>query len=610
MNKEIEQYIADNISTDASITDVISLRPGLGKSQFIIKRMSETLKSYNSGLVVVTDSVDRLVSMISGQSLDDDLAEFMRRNRHNISLLTADTFKDEIRTAANNHVIAITTQLFFKLKPSEINSMIKSNKYDIKHILIDEQPFIIEVQNIGIKQLVQIDEAINTALTNLTDQAEKQQMIDCFNYINTSLRKAYKDAERKNEKGNYTQYHFDAALKDNADTLFIFADKYKTELNSYNREVFKLLQVISLIADDGGMVVSQKIKSKDDSKQYNNYISAVIDYRKWYEEINTKIIVFDGTAKINPYYDTDYFNVIDCNDVEPPITNLTINLIDISASKTKLTKDQDHLQAIIDYLRAEPQPTQAIFTYKSIASKFEQVSDCIAHFGDIKGRNEYRKLTNITQIGLNRYPDHIYTFLCGYYFANQIEQQTEILLSDNAIAWYQEQGIEAKLQMKVKSTSRIIRRTHLVNFRNRLILSDIVQNIFRSQIRESNNIEKVTYNLIFGYSSSDDEAKANNQLIDLIRKYFVNVGATVNLIDKPREIREYKIGKRNNKDDSIAQKILAWIQSKPKGYIFTPKEIQKDLKITSPQFNTSIDHNKELKALLRSMRIKRGVYQI
>lgn len=611
MNSEqIEQYIIDSITADAGITDVISLRPGLGKSQFIIKRMSEALKSYRNGLIVVTDSVDRLTHMINGESVNDDIADFMKRNRNNISLLTADTFKDEIKTTANNHIIAMTTQRFFRMKPSEINSIINNSRYNIEQILIDEQPLIIEVQSIGIKQLAQIDEAINTALTNLTDQDDKRQIKESFNLINASLRKAFEEAENKNDSGYFNEYYYNAELQSVSDTLCILTDKYKTELNSYNYDVVQYLQVLAHIADDGGMIVSQKRKSQDDTNKYTNYISVVIDYRNYYTEINTKIVVFDGTADINPLYKTDYFNIIDCKEIEANIPKLSINIIDISASKTKLIKEPLHLKAIVDYLQAEPQQTQAIFTFKDIESQFEEVTEKTAHFNNIKGFNEFRELTNITQIGLNRYPDHVYKFLCGYSYANKIQPQQEIVLSGNAIAWYKSQGLTVPQRTTAKSTTRIISNKHLINYRNRLILSDIVQNVFRSKIRQQDNREPITYNLIFSYSANNDESQSNSALVKLIQNYFKPLGVSVNLISTPRQIREYKVGKRNNKSDSIAQRILEWLQRKPKGYIFAPKEIQKDLDITSPQYNTSIDHNKELKAILQSMKIKRGLYQI
>lgn len=608
--EKIDDFINSRITNDNDTTDVICLRPGYGKSSYIVNRMSEALNSFRNGLIVITDSVDRLNQMINGESVNDDLAEFMKRNRRNISFLTADTFKDEIKTIANNHIVAMTTQRFFRMKPSEINSIIKNSRYNIEQILIDEQPLIIEVKNISIKQLVQIDEAINTALTNLTDQDDKRQMKESFNLINSYFRKAFEDVESKNENGYYDEYYYNSELQYASDTLCKLTDKYKTELNSYNYDVVKYLQVLTHIADDGGMIVSQKRKSQDDTNKYNNYISAVIDYRKWFTEINRKIVVFDGTADTNPLYRTDYFNIVNCKSVEERIPELSINIVDISASKTKLKKEPLHLKAIIDYLQAEPQQTQAIFTFKDIESQFEEVTEKTAHFNNIKGFNEFRELTNITQIGLNRYPDHVYKFLCGYSCASKIEQPTEIILSDNAIKWYKSQGLTVLHKSIAESTTRIISNKHLINYRNKLILSDIVQNIFRSKIRQRDNRESIKYNLIFSYSANNDESQANKALIKLIQNYFIPLGVSVNLISTPRQIREYKINKRSNKTDSIAQRILEWIQHKPKEYNYTPHEIQEDLGITNAQYYTSIDHNKELKALLKSMRIKRGLYQI
>lgn len=609
MKEEIEQFITDSITADKNITDVIALRAGYGKSQYITKQMSDKLMS-NGGLMVVTDSIDRLEEILKGQTVNDDIAVYMKRNEKRIAFLTADNFKTEIKTASYKPIIAMTTQRFFRLKPTEINQIIKDSRYKIEQILIDEQPSILEVKNIGIEQLTEIDRVINTALTNLIDQQEKQQIIDCFEQINTSFRRAFKDAESRNESGYYSQYYFDSDLKTSSDTLFRLTDKYKSDLNTSDYDVVNLIDTLSFIASDGGMIVSQKLKSKDDTNNYNNYISAVVDYRRWFEEIDTKIIIFDATADINPLYDKEHFNIVDCKKVETRIPRLNINIVDISASKTKLIKEPLHLQAIIDYLKAEPQQTQAVFTYKDIESQFADITENTAHFGDIKGHNKYRYLTNITQVGLNRYPDHVYKFLCGYSQGTKIESNQEIVLSDNAIRWFKSQGIKNISQItKSKSTLKIITMKHLIRYRNMLILSDIVQNIFRSNIRE-NSGKQVTYNLIFSYTANNDESQANRELVDLIRQYFIPIGATVELTALPRQIREYKIAKQNNKEKSRAQRILEWIQSKPTGYKFTPKEVQQDLGITDNRlWYSSINGNNNLRSLLKQMKVTNGVYK-
>lgn len=611
MNSQLIDYIESRITPEKNITDVIALRPGMGKSQYIIKRISDALKT-NNGLIVVTDSVDRLNVMTTGEIVDDIIADYLKRNRERIALLTADNYKKEIKTASYKPVIAMTTQRFFDyLKPQEINNMINNHKYRIEQILIDEQPYIIQVKNISISELAEIDKTINEALTNLDNQTDKKLMIECFNRINNSLRNAFNITEQKNNKATYTEYFHDKSLQSDSDTLFRLTEKYKSELNTNSLKAVSELQILALVASDGGMIVSQKKKTKDDSVTYTNYISTVYDYRSWYKEVDSKIIVFDGTADINPFYDYDYFNVIDCKQYESQLPKLTINIIDTTTSRTKLTQEPQHLKAIIDYILAEPEHTQAIFTYEKIEKRFKDITDTTAHFGDIKGYNDYRDLTNITQVGLNRLPDHVYNFLCACKFASDIVNE-EITLSENAVRFFREQGLIVRDRQRTKGTTKIVKKAQVLKYRNRLILADIIQNIFRSRIRQTDNSESVIYNILFSYSAQNEEARTNRELVDLIKQYFTPIGATINLVPPPRQIRDYLIEKRNTQSESWAQKIHRWLLTKPSGYLWTPKEIQGELGITRGVYYQTIAHNENLKTILTQMRVKdkNGLYKV
>lgn len=601
MNSQLIDYIESSITPEKNITDVIALRPGMGKSQYIIKRISDALKT-NSGLIVVTDSVDRLNEMTKGEIVDDIIADYLKRNHERIAVLTADNYKEEIKTANYKPVIAMTTQRFFDyMKPQEINNMINNHKYKIEQILIDEQPYILRVKNIGISELAEIDKTINEALTNLDNQTDKKQMIECFNRINNSLRNAFTITEQKNHKATYTEYYYDKSLQSDSDTLFRLTEKYKSELNTNSLKAVSELQTLASVANNGGMIVSQKKKTKDDSMTYTNYISIVTDYRNWYEEVDSKIIVFDGTAEINPFYDYNYFNVIDCKQYEPLISKLTINIVDTSASKTKLTQEPQHLKAIIDYIQSEPEHTQAIFTYKNLEKRFKDITDITAHFGDIKGKNDYKELTNITQVGLNRLPSHVYNFLCSCKFAEDIVNE-DITLSENAVRWFKERGLVLKYRPQTKSHTRYKTKSQLLHYRNRLILADIIQNIFRSRIRQTDNSEPVVYNILFSYSAQDEEARTNRELVDLIRNYFNSIGATVKEIDTPMLIHIADIESR--KGETTSKKIIQWLQNKEIDYIFRVKEIRKDCNISSNKFNSATKNkNGALYELFKTMTV-------
>lgn len=614
---ELYKYISEKIEAGANnkdITDVISLRPGYGKSQYIISTMSKAIQE-NKGLLIVTDSIKRLENIAGGNSTDYNIKDYIKRNLDKITLITAANVKEQVINASYTPIVCITTQRYFRMTPSQINNFIRNNKYHIDTILIDEQPEIINTKRIGIKELTRIDEAINKALTNLIEQNDKTNFISYFNILNKSFRKVFQNTENKINGNNTTiDFFYDNHIEKTGTELLKLANKYKSELNNYNNEVFEQIQSLARIAIDGSMVISQKIKNKNDSERYDNYFSFVNDYRKWFTETEGKIIVFDGTADINPLYDTDYFNIIDCSQYEKPLDKLIINIIDVPASKRKLQTDKPYKNAIIQYLRSEPITPQAIFTYKNIKNDFSVITNRLEHFGNIKGSNEFRELTNITQIGLNRYPDHIYTFLSGYNYLSNNNNIPYFKITNSSIELFEEHGINISDSYSCKVT-KIINTDYLIRFKNRLLLADIIQNIFRSGIRNTDNQKQISYNLYFSYKSDNKESKSNNNLVQMIQKYFTDRGSKVVLHDTPTFLKTYKIKNRTSENMTRGQAILYWYEHQLKNRILTRKEILKEINeytgvnISSPALESIKQRNSTIKKIFLKMKIDRNTYK-
>ncbi len=588
MNNEIRNYIETQINNaDPDRTTVISLRPGSGKSQYIIYRISEAIRN-KQGLLVVTDSIERLEGMSSADGADDEIATYIKRNENKIALLTADTFQTEIKVASYKPVVAMTTQRFFKMSPVEINSLISANQFGIKTIMIDEQPDIIKTINISIEELNIIDSAINTSLSNLIDPDDKQLLLSSFQQIDESFRDGFQMAESSHDAGTWSDYYYKPELADASTTFARLANKYKSELQKYNCNIMQMIGAVSMMASDGAMLISQKIGRKDDANKYCNFLSIVKDYAQWYTSVNARIIIFDGTASLNPYYQRDFFQVINCDDSKllPDLNNLTINLIDINTSKSKMMRDSDHRQALIDYLLAQPEVTQAVFTNQATEKYFDDVAELTGHFQNLKGFNKFRNLTNITQIGLHRMPDYVYKYLCGY-----------------------SNGLNINTERNSKSVTRIISKDRLIDYRNQLLLADIEQNLFRSKIRNADNNDPVVYNIISAYNGKDSESMINAKLADMIQSRYTQMGATVNRIDTPIEIQISKAQSRNVASETKPQKIFNWLYSKDIGYIFRKKELRDDLGFSDAQLNSAILGSPVLKDLFAKMKISRGLYQ-
>lgn len=77
----LDSYV--NQSNHECVT-VLPIRCGLGKSTYIRHKISDTLRNGSSGLIVITDAIDRMTEYVGG---DDILGQFIQRNQSKIALL-------------------------------------------------------------------------------------------------------------------------------------------------------------------------------------------------------------------------------------------------------------------------------------------------------------------------------------------------------------------------------------------------------------------------------------------------------------------------------------------------------------------------------------------
>ena len=138
MIDELKQFIDKHIKEDAD-TNKLSVLPlpcGVGKSKYIKYLLADAIQN-NKGLIVVTDSVERLNDYVSN-SQDDYLVEYIQRNLSRISILTADTMSKEVTALNYKPILLMTTQRYFNLDRDEI---IKLTTGSIKRdrIIFDEK---------------------------------------------------------------------------------------------------------------------------------------------------------------------------------------------------------------------------------------------------------------------------------------------------------------------------------------------------------------------------------------------------------------------------------------------------------------------------------------
>lgn len=587
MNTELKQFIDKHIKedTDTNKLSVLPLPCGVGKSEYIKYLLAEAIQT-NKGLIVVTDSVERLNDYVSNGQ-DDFLVEYIQRNLNRVSILTSDTLSKEVLTISYKPIILMTTQRYFNLDRDEI---IKLTTGSVKrdHIVFDEKVYLLESRKLTVKSLNDIATALREGLDNTVSDDDKQRLINQYDQLNTVLQQRL----RENEELNNNTANFRREVFFNADGLKISVDddkfkdlisKYRALLRRYNPDVLKDLQAIDKLLIDGA-ITSQKVKSKSSNQDYQNYFTVVTNNIDKLINVGAKVFVMDGTADISPEYKLNCIDMVDCAPFKRDLSKLTINIVNVNTSKGRLTtkgsKTDNLIKSIIDYIKSDPQDYNTIFTYQAIENKFKDQFKYVNHFGNIKGSNQYREINSISQVGLNRWSELIYVL-----YANEIGCCNDL---------------DKSLIKRLYDTETIDR------IRCSLILADIEQNIYRCSIRNNGNNQKYNYMILFNTIERSKLFKDYQPLVTMIEKRYKPLGATINVIDAPTEFKLLKSRERNQETNT--KKILKWLSAN-KGKTFHINDMLLSLNLTQKQFGRIKEKDLSIKQLFENMKTnKRGYY--
>lgn len=564
----LDNYI--NQSSENSIT-VFPLRCGIGKSTYINYklsdylryRISDTIGNKSDGLIIITDSIERMKDYLLGESngqlldrnsKEEQFADFLFRNRDKIAFLTKDTIADEIITQRRKQILMLTTQRFFNLSRNDIIELTKYNGGKRTKIIFDEKPFLIEHRQFDIKSFNDIDSALHLTLDDSVNYEEKAWIIKQWELFKVKIQNVMSEYERQNTSQLEVWYHEENATVTEDDTrFFAFIDKYRQKLNQFKPQTYNNIYAVKQLVTEGATFISQKIRS---GNEYRNYFLVTLDNSEKLLNLGADVFVLDATADIDPIYKQYYVNMIDCSEFNVPLDNLTINIVDVPTSKNQIGKSASRHNAIIsfikEYLRADPQRPNVVFTYKEIEDCFENYFDSVHHFGAIKGLNRFRNSGSIAQVGLNRFPDSIY---------RQITYSTKLGEHD----------------YKNKRVYKIIGEQAVEAVMNHALLVDIEQNMFRSKIRNIDCTDPVTYTVFFNCDTYSG-------LIALMKERYEPLGATVNVIPTPAEFKMQKSLDRNTSSKTNVQIFLEWFNHQPNGRLFKRADVLQECNFTGEQF--------------------------
>ena len=570
MDIKLKKFLDNHIKNDTD-TDKITVLPlpcGIGKSQYITYLLSDALIN-NYGLIVVTDTINRLNKYVT-TSYDDEseiLINYIQRNKDKISILTADTFRDEIKKTNYKPIILMSTQRYFGLTKDDIIRFTTGQQYKRTKIIFDEKISLIESRRLTVKSLNNIATALKEALDNTINQEKKAALINEYSRFNAQLQSALNDNERLNsDTSNFKrELYFDSKNIDiDIDKFYNLVDKYKQQLYKYNPKILKDIYSLRKLLFDG-FITSQKTKSKrtnSEYQRYNNYFTVVTNNTDKLLDIGAKVFVLDGTADISPEYMLKCVNMVDCREFKKDLSKLTINIVNVNTSKDRLLKNDEKtnklIQTIIDYIKALPLNIDTVFTYQAIENEFIKDFANVAHLGDIKGRNDFRIVNNICQVGLNRMSELLY-----YLYANEIGMFND---TDKSLI------------------KRIYDKTTIDEIRCKMILADIEQNLYRCKIRNNDNTESCIYTLFFNTIEPNKLIDGKYQpLVNMIKARYEPLGAVVNVIDTPIEFKLFKADIRKTKEETTLQKFNKW-RNNQHNRRFKRKDIMTECNLTESQF--------------------------
>lgn len=576
-----------NGDREVSKITCIPARCGIGKS-LLISAYSKWCADNNEGLIVVTDNLKRL----------NDIYCFDEKSKSNIFKCEAETsILGEQESLNEKAVVLLTTQKYFGLEEEQRKIL-----FDFKYgrfwkyrtrVIFDELPLFYSTNEIGVKELNDIDTLIRSGLDETIK--DKDEILENFTKGRCSLLAYMESLEKKFETDAIFYANLDELneVKQAFGDFFEKIDKHKTLLMKKDCNYTKNISFLNVLCSEGGFFGSYK---KTSGYKYSNSFfvyKSNMDYFKT-EKDRTKFFVFDATSDIHPLYRQPFISLYNCQKYRLPL-NLTIKIVNISSSKNAL--NQEKVIDISNYIKRVKESEQPlIFTYKEYEKHFTDISTNVSHFGNIKGYNEYRDLTECFQVGINRFNPFEYFLMAGTvtdeYYLNAIAMTPE-----RSVEFFE--GIIKTNSNKGGAMEAIIKydmREMLINS----IVADFEQNIFRMSIR---NIDNQASNI--AYLFMNYETETYNEIAKCIEERFKGI-ANIEYIDTPINIAINKLKKRKSaKGETNTQKVIAWIENLDDGEMFRTSDLLKETELSSKQLDKVKEHNESIRSLFLSMKTER-----
>ena len=649
---EIIHSIAADLEHKDEIT-VLPLMCGSGKStaiSYLIRQTIEESEETGNGLLVVTDRKDRMEDYM--KPYDDELCGYLMQNQDKIVIMTHENIQEAHNKKYFVPVLMMTTQRYFHLSTEEIEEYLIWKGGRRALIVIDERPELITTIDLDARKLSECKVAIENSFQHeymAKPTNELDATIKFFNEFTNQLR-----YEEKNDKDNLHCF-WSWYTEENRNTSMLYADefmngdyawisKHREEVNGYGGgtyydDIFTRLKAIRQLRNSNALL-SQTRNKLTSNLFYTLY--SLLDNYELIRDVNAKVVILDGTADLSPDYLPARYVFKNEFDVKRPLKNLHIKLVNISTGKTAMFFSPEMQERVVDcaemyineVIETEglvPEKDIALFTYKGFENTVKRRIKRITteHFGNIKGKNDFREVQHIVQIGINRFPDEVYYLYFLLYhpdildsyenmekaYNHTLEYDISIRENEGKITEsYDGPGESIKngldfnkvvaQSMEIESQMKEV-NGETASIMNHILLAELEQNLFRGIIRNSNCETDFFFHLFINTNNYKD-------LIKLMRERYEPLGASIEITELPFEIILQKIMNRHG--NPYNKKLLAWHDTELKnGQKYTPADIRNGIgmcnKSAIKSYEQMLSDNPVIRVLLSEEKAgKRGEY--
>lgn len=462
---------------------VYPLMCGLGKSTAISRIILSALNNDDDkGILIITDRKDRIKEYTKPKF--PAFTKFFEAHRSQICELYGDTFEIANPIKAKCKVLITTTQHFYRVPTKRIDELLcwGENKTPRSLVIFDEDPIVAQPMVIALHDFRDISTAIDIGLPEDPSFKEKKEfcrsfwadVTQAFDDIRLPLErehpgKGFYCLEVPRELDQDDIKRFLKLITENSDRM----ENYNGKTN--NNVCQRIRHIVSFLGKPVLLCL------RDDRTGSKTSFSVLCDQSEHFKALTekTRVVVLDGTARMSPNYELHpelfSFGKVVTND--HVLSDLTIHLINkpcghATIKKMKLNEKKELTSLVKESVKEyEALKNAGVFTYKGATNLFagDFPDDNIGHFGDLAGRNKFRKLPVIAQVGLHYLPPE----LCLVYtLAFRPDFKEKLLALD----------LEEQNALIQQETSN--HNSFTWELLTRFTCVDIEQNLFRGTIRD------------------------------------------------------------------------------------------------------------------------------